>query len=109
MSALDEWVWWILRDRQPVSVKFDEYVEWAKGDFEQERRVGLDHVGDVKVSTVFMTVDHALGGSEPILFETMVFGGDHDQDCWRYSTWGEAAAGHRRVVEALQQGSDPNQ
>jgi hypothetical protein len=43
-----------------------------------------------------------------VIFETMIFGGEHDHSQWRYSTEDEAAAGHARVVQALQEGREPD-
>lgn len=60
--------------------------------------VSQEKVGDAEVSTVFLAIMHPGG----MLFETMVFGGKHDRDQWRYRTWDEAVAGHRRVVEMVQ-------
>ncbi len=34
----------------------------------------------VRVSTVFLALDHAFNESSPILWETMVFGGKHDEE-----------------------------
>lgn len=34
-------------------------------------------------------------------FETMIFGGEHDQYQERYSTWDEAEAGHKRAIELV--------
>jgi hypothetical protein len=54
----------------------------------------------IRVSTVFLGVDHNwLDGGDPQIFETMVFGGPHDGDQWRYATWDEAEAGHARTLE----------
>ena len=46
------------------------------------------------VSTVFLGLDHAFDGGTPLLFETMIFGGEHDEYQERYATWDEAEAGH---------------
>jgi hypothetical protein len=63
-------------------------------------------IGEVRVSTVFLGIDHAWEGP-PLLFETMVFGGPLDEEMERYSTWEEAERGHavmaRRVLAALDQ------
>lgn len=61
---------------------------------EQDRRVALAKLGGgVEVSTVFLGIDHNFGFDvAPILFETMIFGGDHDQQMDRYSTETEAIA-----------------
>src|SRR4051794_39297838 len=58
------------------------------------------------VSTVFLGIDHNFGfgpDKDPLLFETMIFGGDERSEfgesyCERYHTWGEAEAGHTQAV-----------
>lgn len=56
----------------------------------------------VTVSTVFLGLDRRfVGGGPPLLFETMVFGGERDGAQWRYSTWDEAVAGHDAAVNGL--------
>lgn len=83
----------------------DNIMDWGRRD----RRVALDKLdGDVEVSTVFLGIDHAWGGGEPILFESMVFGGPHSDWQDRYHTWAEAEAGHRRIVENLRAGLSPD-
>lgn len=53
---------------------------------------------EVEVSTVFLGLDHQWGSGPPLLFETMIFGGPHDEMQWRYTTWAEAQAGHNAAV-----------
>lgn len=54
------------------------------------------------ISTVFLGSDHAWGSdSQPLIFETLVFGGVLDGEMHRYSTWEEAEAGHRRMVDMV--------
>src|SRR5687767_6834588 len=72
-----------------------------------ERVVARDQVGEADVSTVHLVIDHGFGGV-PLIFETMIFGGDHDGFQDRYSTRQEAEAGHRRVVERLRAGNSPD-
>lgn len=56
----------------------------------------------VSVSTVFLGLDHNFTDSgTPLLFETMAFGGQHDQEMRRYHTWEEAETGHRLFCEQL--------
>jgi hypothetical protein len=74
----------------------------------ENRRVDETHVGALRVSTVFLGVDHNFTDrGSPVLFETMVFGAnDHnDRYCDRYCTAEEAREGHARVVAALGNGS----
>lgn len=60
--------------------------------------VKKDWVGDVEVSTVFLTIDHQSGNGPPILWESMVFGGPSDGDCRRYLSEIEAKDGHRDML-----------
>jgi hypothetical protein len=87
-----------------------DLMTWAK-EFEDiaHRRIGLDEINGIEVSTVFLGTDHNWLGGTPILFETMVFDreaiGDQFADlrCWRYHTRGAARAGHEAVVRALRE------
>ena len=74
--------------------------EWARL-FADERHIGDDDIDAVHVSTVWMGIDHGCGDGPPLIFETMIFGGEHDQECWRYATEQQARAGHARIVEAI--------
>jgi hypothetical protein len=106
-------VYWILRDGEPVQVTFREYSDWMMRPFEETRRVAemlLDAFDGtvIRVSTVFLPIDHNWAGGPPILFETMVFGGPEAWDGWqdRYTTLSDAKAGHDRIVEALRKGEE---
>ena len=47
-----------------------------------------------------MGINHRwIENAEPLLFETMVFGGTMNQAQWRYSTWEQAEAGHQEVIK----------
>ncbi len=63
---------------------------------------------EIRVSTVFMGLDHSFGGEpSPILYETMIFGGPFDQDMQRYSTRQEAHRGHKEMVHKVKEDSCP--
>jgi hypothetical protein len=55
-----------------------------------------------EVSTVFLGVDHSCVSGPPLIFGTMVFGGNHANYCERYATKAEAMAGHARIVQMVQ-------
>ena len=76
--------------------------DWVKsfGDSDM-KRVALDQVGEAEVSTVWLGLDHSFGSGPPLIFETMIFGGERDGDQWRYPTEDTARAGHERVVAEL--------
>ena len=76
-----------------------DLMTWANWFEKANRRVALDEHDGVKVSTVFLGLDDSFGEGKPMLFETMIFGGPHDQDQERYSTWAEAEAGHAKMCK----------
>jgi len=66
-----------------------------------ERRVAFDEIDTGSVSTVFLAVEH-YGG---MLFETMIFGHESDEEYqWRYKTAKEAREGHAKVLEWVRSG-----
>jgi hypothetical protein len=51
---------------------------------------------------VFLGVDHNFfDEGEPVLFETMVFGGKYDEEQERYITYEQAEQGHAQWVEKV--------
>jgi hypothetical protein len=103
---------YILKGHQPIAVETyrdghlnePELIRWAKWFETADRIVQQTQIDtDEMVSTVFLGLDHAISG-RPLLFETMVFGGEFDQVQERYTTWEEAEKGHQRVVEMVMSG-----
>lgn len=89
-------------DRQGNPMTLDEWIAAVETRDTTTRRVAEDEVGDVWVSTVWLGLNHNTRcDGPPLIFETMVFGGEHDQEAWRYSTEVEAQAGHVAIVESL--------
>jgi len=81
------------------TVPVESAEEWAQAFSDRKkRRVARTELGTVVVSTVFLGIDHGFGTGRPVLFETMVFGGEHDEYQERCCTWDEAEAMHARVV-----------
>lgn len=90
---------WVERDGVPRPAP--NLLYWAIWYEDADRAVAQDEIGEVRVSTVFLGTDHNFGPGEPILYETMIFGGKFDEHQWRYSTRAEAYAGHLQVVEMV--------
>lgn len=65
----------------------------------------VDLPGNLRVSTVRLSVDHGWGG-KPLWYETMVFPMDSwgDLDCERYETEEEARIGHDAMVKRVMVG-----
>lgn len=86
--------------------KEDDTLKWAKWFEKGNRVLEQTMIDGVKVSTVFLGIDHRIGeyGSykkPPILWETMIFGGKHNDEQWRYPTKELALQGHRQACELV--------
>lgn len=82
-----------------------DLMTWARSR-ENMRHVAKEDVGDVRISTVFLGLDHSWGNGPPLLFETMIFGGKHDSYCERCSTWEEAKVIHLQAVKMVKSFDD---
>ncbi len=93
---------YILRGKIPILE--EDILVWAQWLETADRTVDRTKIGtDEVVSTVFLGLDHSFGSEVPILFETMVFGGDLDGEEERYSTWDEAEIGHNKMVNMVKE------
>lgn len=78
-----------------------EMEEWARFFESEERRVALDEIHGITVSTVFLGLDHQFSeNGPPLLFETMTFG-YRDEICERCTTWAQAEEQHQRICDQL--------
>ena len=80
------------------AVVCDDLMAWGKWIEDADRHVDKTMIGDIRVSTIFLGLDHSFGEGSLQLFETMIFGGEFDEEMWRYSTWDEAEKGHQAAV-----------
>lgn len=90
-------------------VECDDIYEWGEWFENNDRSIGKDEREGVRISTVFLGIDHgfpwgALPQSEykPVLFETMIFGGPLDQEQWRYNSLESAREGHKTAVRLVE-------
>lgn len=91
---------YILEGKTPVPVS--DAIEWATWYEKGDRIVKQTQVStDVRISTVFLGINHNYFGGPPILFETMIFGGEHDDFQERYSTWEQAEEGHEAAIKMI--------
>ncbi len=95
---------YILEGRIIERVSFMKWVNWFEK--KDNRRIKLTKLSnEIDVSTVFLSIDHDFSDNKPILFETMIFGGNRDEECDRYSTLDESLKGHNKIVkEFLEKG-----
>ena len=90
---------YILKGKKPVPEH--DLLKWTRWFETAERHVANDRLGEAQISTVFLGIDHNFGGGRPILFETMIFGGEHDGYQERYHTWKEAEKGHKKALNLV--------
>ena len=87
---------YILDGHEPVPEP--DVIAWARWFESADRQVRDTARDDVRVSTVFLGLDHGFPGRRPQLFETMLFVNGALEGRERYCTWDEAEAGHERWV-----------
>jgi hypothetical protein len=94
--------WYILdNNNKPIpATSIIEAAEWLEKNPER-KAVKQENIGDIFVSTVFLGLDHAWNSTTPILWETMIFGGEHDQYQERYTSHEDALKGHEFAVELV--------
>jgi hypothetical protein len=90
---------YIIKNGSPVETETtEEWAQWIKN--QDNRRIGWDVKDGVSVSTVFLGMDHNfLPSGTPVLWETMIFGGEHNDYQERYTSEADAREGHKRAME----------
>jgi hypothetical protein len=76
----------------------EDVIAWAAWWSAANRQVAEDRIKGVRISTVFLGIDHNLGDGPPLLWETLVFGGALGGELKRYATREEALAGHAAML-----------
>lgn len=88
-------------DDSGIAFEEPDLMAWGRA-MERTRRVAVVILDGVLISTVFLGLDHNyLRSGDPILFETMILGGVHDQYQERYRTRTDALLGHKHAVELV--------
>ncbi len=71
----------------------------------KERTVAITIIDYYKVSTVFIGYQGFDSDEQgrPLVFETMIFNGDHELYCDKYGTWEDAEKGHEEAIKWVEQ------
>jgi hypothetical protein len=94
-------MWYILdKENKPVKSTIIQHSEWLEKNPER-KVVKQEHVDDIFISTVFLGLDHAWNSDIPVLWETMIFGGEHDQYQDRYTSHEDALEGHQTALTLI--------
>ena len=97
---------YILKGKTPVVE--NDIIKWGKWFGTANRHVKEDIIKGIHISTVFLGINHNFVGGKPILFETRIFGGEHNDYQERYHTLEEAEDGHEKAVELVKKGKNEN-
>lgn len=79
------------------------HEEWAAWYPTSQRIVALEVVGESRVSTIFLSIDHSYDGGPPLLFETLVFDGPLDGEMERCGTMDAALQQHAAMVRRVRE------
>jgi hypothetical protein len=94
-------MWYILdKENKPVKSTIIQHSEWIEANPER-KAVKQEHIGDIFISTVFLGLDHSWNSDIPVLWETMIFGGEHDQYQDRYTSHEDALEGHKLALTLI--------
>ncbi len=96
-----KWLPFYKLDESGDPVPCDNVLEWAVwfGQNDHARVVARTELpSGCVVSTVFLGVDHNFRDGDPVLWETMMFGGNYDLACDRYRSRKDAIVGHEMWV-----------
>jgi len=89
-------------DGEPVATDLVTWARWLKT---ADRQVLESFPSiDVLVSTVFLGLNHnfSANGGLPVLWETMIFGGEHHCYQRRYTSKLDALLGHQHAVRLVE-------
>jgi hypothetical protein len=102
------WLGQYILDENGKPVRARGLLEWGRWlqEHDAERQLALDQIGAARVSTIFLGLDSFSifqrdQPHEPVLWETMVFGGPYNLFQQRYTSKEEALKGHGRIVQML--------
>ena len=91
--------------KTPIPIEDENQDLWSRWFESGDRVVAQTEVPGGMISTVFLGLDHNFSpGGPPVLWETMAFmdGNDSYQD--RYTSYADALAGHKAIVEKALKG-----
>ena len=94
--------YYILSEGNPLPCDEQTWVLWFSKHYE-ERICERTKIGEIIVLTMFLGLDHNSNPNDqfPLIFETIIFGGEHDQAMWYDSTLEQARARHTEACQLV--------
>jgi len=94
-------------DGVPMPEPNQDLMAWARfmGDWEH-KYLKCDTLGRATIQTIFRGQDTRMQpDGEPMLFETMVYGGKLHREMQEYATRADAVRGHEAMVKRVESGT----
>ena len=91
--------YYMLKDKIAIPCDLMSWARWFEKADRHVAKSGGPKGERPWISTVFLGLNHNSGDGPPLLFETMIFGGEHDQYQVRCSTWKQAEAMHAKACK----------
>lgn len=91
---------YMLQGKEAVEIDWKTWLTLAFTTHSNPR-VDEDAIGESRISTVFLGIDHAHRDGPPMIFETRVFGGPCDGEMDRCSTWEQAEVMHAQMCDRV--------
>lgn len=89
-------------DEDGNPVPESDALNWSQWFETTERHIADETIEQSRISTVFLGLNHNFGGGDPVLWETMVFGGPLDGEQVRCSGSREQAEMmHKEMVSRV--------
>lgn len=89
---------YILENNKPVEAADEkQFFDWMS----KNKVMARERSSESMISTVFLGFDHGGSSGKPLLFETMIFGGEHDGYQKRHFEYDEAIKEHNDAVELV--------
>lgn len=83
-----------------------DLMEWGKWMSKADRHVADEMIKESRVSTVFLGLNHVWGDGPLLLWETLVFGGEHDGEMERCGGLRKNAEEmHKRMTDTIKGGA----
>jgi hypothetical protein len=102
MSSIDREYYILDADGEPQPC---DLLTWGKWFNIHNTTVANDQVGEARISTVFFGVDlrlvSGIDNGQPVLWETMIFGGPYHLHGYRYTSERAALEKHAALVAQL--------
>lgn len=97
-------MWYLLdKNKKPIPATLQEVMIKRENDLDL-RQVGYAEIDGVRISTIFLGLDHGWSDEpdhQPVLWETMVFGGYYDDYQERYTSHQDAIEGHQKMLSKI--------